>query len=79
VGATRDQAGHVRNVGDEDRANLARDFGELSELDRPRDRRSPTEDELRPLPPRELADLIEIDAPGVTANRVLDRPETTCR
>src|SRR3954463_7248517 len=71
--AAGDQAGDVRDVGHEDRSNLAGNLSKRGKLDRPRDRSSPAEDELRSLPPGELLDLGEIHASGVTANRVLNR------
>jgi hypothetical protein len=75
VGAGRDQAGDVGDVGDEDRADLAGDRGERGEVDGARDRGAAGEQELGPLAQRQLADLVEVDAVGVGPHAVLDRAE----
>src|ERR671935_1083451 len=75
MGAARDQAGDVRDVGDEDRTGLARDLGEAGELDRARNRGTAAEDQLWTLLARELAHLVQVDASGVSAHTVLDGVE----
>ena len=69
VRAAGDQAGDVRDVGDEDRADLAGDRGEAGEVDRARDRRAAAEDELGALGQRQVAHLVEVDAAGLAATR----------
>ena len=80
--AAGDEAGDVRDVGDEDRADLVGDLGERREVDGARDRGAAAEDELRPLGLGELADLVDVDAavslrtPYCTARKYLPVRET---
>ena len=71
VRAGGDQAGDVGDIGDEDRADLAGDLGERGEVDGARDRGAAGEQEARPLPAREVADLVEVDPVVVAADAVL--------
>ena len=49
--------------------------GEPGEVDQPRDRGAAAPDQLRPLAQRELADLVEVDRPGVAPDAVAHGPE----
>ena len=75
VGAAGDQAGHVGDVSNEDRLDLARYIRERLELDRARDRGPAAEDQLRPLAQSQLTNLVEVRPAGVLAHPVLDRAE----
>ena len=75
VRAARDQAGDVRDVGDQHGADLLGDLRERREVDRARDGRATAEDQLRPLRQREVTHLVEVDAAGVLAHAVLHRAE----
>ena len=75
VRAAGDQAGDVRDVGDQDRADLAGDLGERREVDGARDRGAAAEDDLRPLGERQVADLVHVDPAGLLAHAVLHRAE----
>ena len=68
--ATGDQPGDVGDVGNQQRVDLARDPGEPLEVDRPWDRAPAAEDEPRARAQRELADLVEVDNPGVGSHLV---------
>ena len=65
VRAADDQAGDVRDVGDQQRADLAGDLGERREVDGARDRRTAADDHLRALGQGELAHVVHVDAAGV--------------
>ena len=75
VRAAGDQPGDVRDVGDQDRPDLAGDLGERREVDRARDRGAAAEDHLRPLGQRQVAHLVQVDPAGVGPDAVLHRAE----
>src|SRR3569833_3124236 len=70
-----DEAGDVRDVGDEDRAGLAGDLRERREGDRARDRRAPAQDDLRTLPPGQVPYLVHVDPAGLAADTVAHRAQ----
>ena len=73
--STGDEAGDVGDVGDQDRIDLTGDLGECGEVDRARDRRPATENDLRSLAQRDLANLVHVDPAALTADVVLDGVE----
>jgi hypothetical protein len=75
VGAAGDEAGDVGDVGGQDRADLAGDLGERGEVDRARDGRAASEDDLRALAAGEVADLVEVDEAGLARDAVRDGVE----
>ena len=68
----RDEAGGMRDVGHQGRADLARDVAERGEVDRARERRAAGDDQLRPMLARQVPDLVEVDSLGVLPDTVRD-------
>lgn len=71
MGAARDQAGDVGDVGDQDRADLVGDLGEAGEIDRPGHGGAAAEDHLGTLGAGQVADLVQVDPAGVAPDAVL--------
>ncbi len=69
--AARDQAGEVRHVHHEQRADFLRDRGERGEVDDARVRAPARDDQLGLLRPRQVAHLVVVDEPAVLAHAVL--------
>jgi hypothetical protein len=75
VGAARDQSGDVRDIGDQDRADLPGDLGEAGEVDGPGDGGAAAEDQLRALPEGQVPHLVQFGPPGVGTDAVLHAAE----
>src|SRR5438132_13721057 len=62
----------MRDVRHERRADLFRDLAERLEVDRARERRAARDDQLGPVLPGEVTNLVEVDALGILADAVGD-------
>ncbi len=69
------QACHVCDVGHHQCADLTRDLAESGEVHDARYRGASAENDLRSFRPGEIADLVQVHAPGFLADRVLNRAE----
>lgn len=70
-----DQSRDVGDIGHQHRAHLAGDLREAGEVDDPGHSRPAAEDQLGPLGTRQVAHLVEVDAPGVAPYAVTHAPE----
>ena len=71
-GARRRHAGRVADVGQQHRADLVGDGAEELPVGRPGVRRKPADDHLRPVAPRQVADLVVVQLAGALADAVAD-------
>jgi hypothetical protein len=69
------QSRDVRDIGYQDGADLVGDLGEPGEVDGARDRGATAEDQLGPLAPRQVPDLVQVDDAGVAPHAILHRVE----